>query len=83
MREWDGTYRLNNTLESLLSTWGKTDDLPVIDNDLNSTRGSLSILDLLNFSNNLDCTFRCQVEGFDRLDAISSEDTLGHGGTVS
>lgn len=77
------TYGLNDTLESLISTWCKTDDLPVIDNDLDSTRGSLSILDFLNLSDNLDGTFRCQVESFDRLDAVSREDTLGHGGTVS
>jgi hypothetical protein len=74
---------LNDTFECLFSTWGKTDNLPVVDNDFHTTWGSLSILDFLDFTDNLDSTFGSQVEGVSSLDAVSGKDTLGHGGTVS
>lgn len=76
-------YRLDDRLKGFFASRSKTDDPPVINNNLDSSRRGLSFLDFLDLTNNLDGTLGSKIKSVDGLDTVTSEDTLGHGCTVS
>lgn len=77
------THLSQSALERVGSSWSATQDLPVVDKDLDTARSGLSVLDLLHGSDDLYCRLNCQVEGIQRSDAVAGEDDLGESGSIS
>lgn len=76
-------YRLKSRFNSLGTSGSLANDLPIVNSQLDTTRGSLAFLDLFNGTDNLDSAFKAQVEGVNGTDTVTSEDTLEESRTIS
>lgn len=74
---------MESRFNSLGTSGSLANDSPVVNSQLDTTRGSLAFLDLFNGTDNLDSALKTQVEGINGTDTVTSEDTLEESGTIS
>ena len=80
--EFTITHFVQSVGECVLATRRGSEDLPVIDHKLVSTRCRLALGNSLERTDNLDRRFKCECESLVGLRDLTCEDTLEVAGTI-